>query len=131
MTTLTQHVHAFVELVERGDTVQAIERFYADDACVFENRELARAGRAQCVSYEREALGRLEAPPKFRLHRVAVNERDGVAFLEYTIRFTGRDGRPMRLDEVAVQDWDGDKITAERFYYEGMVDEGDSPTQPE
>jgi hypothetical protein len=31
---------------------------------------------------------------------------------------------------VAVQRWAGGRVVEERFYYEGMVDEGDE-TQPE
>ena len=54
-----------------------------------------------------------------------MNERDGVAFLEYVIRYTPRGGRPMRLEEVSVQAWECGRIVEERFYYEGLVDEGD------
>jgi hypothetical protein len=54
-----------------------------------------------------------------------VDPQGGVAFVEWVIRFLGANGRPMRLDEVAVQRWVGDRIVEERFYYEGMIDEGD------
>jgi hypothetical protein len=33
----------------------------------------------------------------------------------------------MRLEEVAVQTWENAHIVQERFYYEGVVDEGDEP----
>jgi hypothetical protein len=33
----------------------------------------------------------------------------------------------VRLEEVAVQVWEGGQIVQERFYYEGVVDEGDEP----
>lgn len=108
-----------------------MERFYAPDVCVFENRELARAGLERCLEFEREALSRSQEPPRFKLHRFAVNEGDQVAFLEYTVRFLSATGRPLRLEEVSVQAWDGDKITSERFYYEGLVDEGDDPSAVE
>ncbi|HET9957240.1 MAG TPA: hypothetical protein VFQ61_22235 [Polyangiaceae bacterium] len=125
MDDLAENVRTFVSLIERGETLAAIERFYAMDVCVFENRELARAGRENCLTYERESLGRITGLPRFKVHRFAVNEAAGVVFLEYTVRFTASSGRPMRLDEVAVQTWEGSLITQERFYYEGLVDEGD------
>ncbi len=103
----------------------AIERFYAEGAAVFENRALARAGRDACVRHERELLTKLEGPPRTRVHRVAVDEAEGVAFLERVTRFTEKGGRPMRLEEVAVQTWERGLIVEERFYYEGFVDEGD------
>jgi ketosteroid isomerase-like protein len=104
--------------------VEAILRFYSPDACVFENRQLARAGRERCAEYERKQLEAQPEPPRFRFGKVAVDERDGVAFLEYSIRFVS-DGRPMRLDQVAVQQWERGLIAHERYYYEGVIDEGD------
>jgi ketosteroid isomerase-like protein len=127
MPSLKENVDRFCELLQRGEPLRAMEQFYATDVCVFENRTLARAGREQCLAYEREALARVRETPSFKLHRHAVNENAGVAFLEYTVRFVTSEGRPMRLEEVSVQTWDGDRIANERFYYEGVVDEGDEP----
>lgn len=117
----------FRSLLEQGRTVEAMERYYAEDVCVFENRALARAGRAQCVAHERAALSKLPIPPAFRFKRLAVDDSTGCAFLEYVLRFTGEGGRPQRIDQVAVQTWERGKIVEERFYYEGLVDEGDAP----
>jgi ketosteroid isomerase-like protein len=125
MSSLKENVARFCELLARGEPLRAIEEFYAEDVCVFENRTLARAGREQCLLHEREALTRVREPPRFKLHRWAVDERTGVAFIEYTVRFVSNSGRPMRIEEVAVQSWDGDRISNERFYYEGLIDEGD------
>jgi hypothetical protein len=58
--------------------------------------------------------------------KLAVNEKSGHAFLEYRVRFQSKEGRPMCLEEVAVQTWEAGQIVEERFYYEGVVDEGDA-----
>jgi ketosteroid isomerase-like protein len=125
MPTLKDNVVRFCELLARGEPLRAMEEFYADDVCVFENRTLARAGREQCLLHEREALTRVREPPRFKLHRCAVDEGTGVAFIEYTVRFVSSSGRPVRIEEVAVQSWDGNRISNERFYHEGVIDEGD------
>jgi ketosteroid isomerase-like protein len=124
-TPLRRAVQAFRLLLEQGRTVEAVEQYYAADVCVFENRELARAGRAKCVAYEREQLAKQPKPPQFRFGRVAVDDSTGVAFLEYVLRFTGESERPQRIELVAAQTWEKGKIVEERFYYEGVVDEGD------
>lgn len=129
MSTLPQDVHALVDLLSQGRTLDVIERYYAEDACVFENRMLARGGRDACLAYEREELSKLQAGPALKVHAFACNEADGTAFIECTVRFTGADGRPMRLEEVIVQQWSRGKIQSERFYYEGVVDEGDEEPQ--
>lgn len=35
----------------------------------------------------------------------------------------------LRVEEVAVQTWEDGLIVEERFYYEGMVDEGDESAE--
>jgi ketosteroid isomerase-like protein len=125
MAALAKHVEKFVELVASGRGTEAMERFYAEDVNVFENRELARAGRDACVAEEKRLLAAQPTPPRARALKVAVNEADGVAFIEWIFRFTSPQGRPMRLEEVAVQTWENGRIVEERFYYEGFVDEGD------
>lgn len=122
---LNDHVAQLIALVEAGRSVDAIDRFYADDVVVFENHELARAGRVACAAFERESLARQPAPPHCRALAVACNEGSGRAFIEWQIRYKTAEDRWMRMEEVAVQRWSGDRIVEERFYYEGVIDEGD------
>ena len=123
--SLSEDLREFIRLCEQGKTLEAIERFYAEDVVVFENHERARAGREACLAFEREALARLSQPATLRARAHAVEQQSGVAFVEWVIRFIGDDERPMRLEEVAVQRWGRGRIVEERFYYEGLVDEGD------
>ncbi|MET0414242.1 MAG: hypothetical protein ABW217_23225 [Polyangiaceae bacterium] len=125
MTALEASVRSYAELLSQGRSLEAIERFYAPGAMVFENRELSRAGKAQCLESERAALARQPEPPRFKSSKIAVNEPDGYAFIESVVRFSAADGRPMRLEQIAVQVWERGLIVEERFYYEGVVDEGD------
>lgn len=127
MARLETLVREFAELLQKGRPLDAMEKFYAPDINVFENRQLARAGKARCLQYERDALANQPEPPRFKLLKLAVDEARGHAFLEYVVRFRASDGRPQRLEEVAVQAWYDGLISEERFYYEGVVDEGDEP----
>lgn len=124
--SLEQKVDAFVKLCEQGHTVAAIEQFYADDVVVFENHERARAGRDACLAYEKDAVASAHEPARLRARARAVDPRSGVAFIEWVIRYIGEDKRPMRLEEVSVQRWASGRIVEERFYYEGVIDEGDA-----
>jgi ketosteroid isomerase-like protein len=130
MATLHENVAAFIDLVTGGQSLEAMDRYYAADTIVFENRELARAGKAACLAFERKALASQPEPPRIQMLGLAVNESSGTVFIEWLIRFYGRDGRPMRLEEVAVQQWSAGLICQERFYYEGFVDEGDEDPLP-
>jgi ketosteroid isomerase-like protein len=122
--SLREQLTQFIQLVESGQSVLAIERFYADDAVVFENHELARAGRLACAAYEREAVAKQAEPPRTRAVSSACDDTAGRAFVEWLIRWKTPEGTWMRLEEVAAQRWSGDRIVEERFYYEGVIDEG-------
>lgn len=125
MTKLRDRLVAFTRLVEQGHSLDAIAQFYAHDVIVFENRERMRAGLEACLAFERAALKSQPEPQTARALRFAADDATGTSFVEWVIRFRDSDGRPMRLEEVAVQRWDGEKICEERFYYEGFIDEGD------
>lgn len=127
MSRLAKQLEAFVALSRAGRTLEAIERYYAEDVVVFENRELARAGREKCLDYERSALAGLAEPPRFELRGAGVDEAREKTFVEWVLHFVTREGKAFRLEEVAVQKWHGDRISEERFYYEGVVDQNDEP----
>ncbi|NRA32974.1 MAG: nuclear transport factor 2 family protein [Polyangiaceae bacterium] len=125
MSELREHVSEYIQLLEAGDSIAAMQRFYADDVVLFENREMARAGRENCMAFEREQLSKQSSPPRLRAKHSAVDETTGRAYVEWVIRFVTPEGRDMLLEEIAAQQWSRGQITEERFYYEGFVDESD------
>lgn len=131
MGRLDDAVATFIQLLQRGDSLRAMQEFYHDEVVVFENRELARAGLRKCLAYERAQLATQPVPPAFKVTSHAINPLTQHVFIEYVVRFSSPSGRPLRLDQVAVQKWESDKIAEERFYYEGVVDEGDDPNDTE
>lgn len=126
MVPLEDAVAEFTRLLSAGQTLRAIEQYYDEGVVVFENRTLARAGKKQCLEFERTQLAAQPQLPTFKLRAHAVNAKSEQVFLEYTVRFADPEGRPLRLEQVAVQQWSRSKIVEERFYYEGVVDEGDT-----
>ena len=117
MPTLEEAVSDFIGLSVSGQTVLAIERYYAEDVVVFENNELARAGRDKAAKEEREAIASQPVPPTLKALGHAVNEQAGLAYITWLIRFVSKDEKPMRIEEVAMQRWAGGKIIEERFFY--------------
>lgn len=125
MPTVEHAVRDFIDLCTTGQTVEAIERYYADDVVVFENHELARAGIRKCAENERQAIARQSVAPVLKVLGHAVNETSGISYITWVVRFIDANERPMRLEEVAMQRWSHGKIIEERFFYEGIIDEGD------
>ncbi|MDZ4761990.1 MAG: nuclear transport factor 2 family protein [Alphaproteobacteria bacterium] len=108
-------VRALIASVEAGDYVQAIEDFYHEDAMMQENEHKPRAGRAALVAFEQRTLEQVSMRTR-TVERFAI-EGDTV-FINWVFEATGPDGATRILDEIAVQTWRGDRIAAERFYYD-------------
>lgn len=109
-------VEAFVAMVEAGAHVEAIEAFYAPDASMRENLGEPRRGRDLLMAHERKALARAVAVRSWCIRPVMV-AGDTVA-IRWIFEFDGADGLTMRIEEVAWQRWEADRIVEETFFYD-------------
>lgn len=105
----------FIAAVEGGDHAGAIERFYTEDASMQENAAPPRVGRDVLVAHEKAVLSRMSRVDSKCVS--AVVEGDGVA-IHWNFVLTEKSGKVLRFDEVALQEWRGDRIFRERFFYD-------------
>ena len=105
----------FIAVVVSGDHAGAIERYYTEDATMQENSAPPRVGRDVLVGQERATLDRVSDVVTTCVSSVL--EGDRVA-IHWIFDFTYPSGKAMRIDEVAMQEWRGDRIFRERFFYE-------------
>jgi ketosteroid isomerase-like protein len=80
-----------------------------------ENANPPRVGRDGLVAHERGVLARMA-----HVYSKAVSsmvEGDNVA-IHWIFEMTNKSGKVHRFDEVALQQWRGDKIFRERFFYD-------------
>jgi hypothetical protein len=110
-----ERVAAFIVAVVGGDHVRAIADYYHESASMQENLQSPRVGRALLMAHEAKVLERT----KMHTHPNPLFLVDGNHVAIYWIfDATGRDGVTRRLNEVALQRWDGDRIAEERFVYD-------------
>jgi ketosteroid isomerase-like protein len=105
----------FIAAVVSGDHAGAIERYYTEDASMQENTAAPRVGRDGLVAHERAVLERMA-----KVVSVCVSstlEGDRVA-IHWNFELTDKDGKTRHFDEVALQEWRGDRIFRERFFYD-------------
>jgi len=112
-----ENVERLIELVERGEFLEAIEKFYAPQATMQENLQLPlRTGLPALLEGERQALARFKI---LHQHRAVSYVVDGNrAAINWIFEITEQSGRHYTLDEVAYQEWQDGKIVRERFYYD-------------
>jgi ketosteroid isomerase-like protein len=109
-------VQAFIALVERGAYVEAMERFYAEDATMRENQQPPRTGLATLIEGERAFLARIASIRALPVERWLVDGDQVV--INWVFEITAKDGGVKRMDELAIQTWRDGKIVREQFYYD-------------
>jgi hypothetical protein len=108
-------VEDFIATIERGEFLEALPKFYAEDMTAQENNLPPRVGRAAQVANEEAALKRM----RFDSIKVVSYLIDGdrVA-INYLFEMTTVVGDRLRMDEIAYQLWQGDRIISERYFYD-------------
>ena len=110
-----ERLNEFIAVVEAGDHVGAIERYYTEDASMQENAAAPRVGRDLLVAHERGVLARMSHV--YSKAMASVVEGDHVA-IHWIFELTDISGKVYRIDEMSLQEWRGDKIFRERFFYD-------------
>ena len=106
----------FIARVEQNAHVEAIREFYAEHASMQENNEPPRVGRDVLVAHEARALERAASVASKCVRPVFVNGHHVV--IRWMFEFTGHDGSVRRLEELAYQRWEGERIVQEQFFYD-------------
>ena len=106
----------FIAAVESNRHAEAIEEFYTAEASMQENGLPPRRGRDALVANERRVLARMRSVRSRCVRPVFV---DGdLAVVRWIFEFETLDGARMRMEELAYQRWQGDRIAEERFFYD-------------
>lgn len=109
-------IERFVALVEANTHVEAVEAFYAHDVVMYENQSVPRLGRDQAIANERGVLKKAKAIRSHCVRPVLVNG-DHTA-IRWIFEFEWLDGTGTRMEEVAWQRWQDERIVEEIFFYD-------------
>jgi ketosteroid isomerase-like protein len=104
-----------ISLVENGQMLEAMNRYYAENVAMQENISPPTVGFAENYAREATFYGSLQAL-KFTLVSVVV-EGDRAA-INWIVDYTTADGTKYRMDEIAIQTWRDGKIVHERYIYD-------------
>ena len=106
----------FIARVVSNAHIEAIEEFYTEYATMQENFSPPRAGREALVANERAALARAASVESTCVRPVFVNGDHVV--IRWIFEFTWKDGTVGRIEELAYQRWEGERIAQEQFFYD-------------
>jgi hypothetical protein len=112
----TETLERFISRVEQNDHAGAVEEFYKPDASLQENQSAPRIGRDTQIKRERDLLTKARAVSSHCV-RPAFVSGDRVV-IRWQFRFDWLDGTATKMEEIAYQRWEGERIAEETFFYD-------------
>jgi ketosteroid isomerase-like protein len=117
----------FIARVEANAHAEACEEFYTADSAMQENQAPPRIGRDAHVANERRVLARAKSLTSTCVRPVFVNGDHVV--IRWVFHFEWLDGTVTRMEELAYQRWDGERIAEETFFYDPAQRVPKKPTE--
>lgn len=111
-----QAAERFVQLVQAGRGLDAIDLFYAEDVAVRENQAPARVGKAALLASETAAQAAI-SDLRARCVRPILVAGD-IVVIRWIFDYRDSQGRVVTFEELAYQRWVGDRIQEEQFFYD-------------
>jgi ketosteroid isomerase-like protein len=104
-----------ISLVEKGQMLEAMNRYYAENVAMQENVSPPSVGFAENYAREEAFYGSLQA---LNFNLVSVVVEGDRAVINWVFDYTTADGTSYRMDEIAIQTWRDGKIVHERYIYD-------------
>ena len=118
LLTKTQHI---LDMLVKGEFVEGMEKFYADDVVNEEPTGATIRGKLAIIENEKNILQQVKAYHGIEIKAVGVGEDDGkgngVTFAEYKLSVDMKDGSKFNPDQVQVTRWKDGKAVHIKFYY--------------
>jgi sulfate adenylyltransferase subunit 1 len=106
----------FQNLISAGKTLEAIEKYYADNVQLQENSDAPRVGKMLALAHEKDNMERVKYF-NINIKSSVLDETQGLVMGEMHIDFETLKGVKIEMNEAFVQRWGNGKIVSEKFYY--------------
>jgi len=119
-------LEAFIAMVEANDHVRAIEQYYTPDASMQENDAPPRRGRELLAANEAKVLARMRTVKSTCVRPVFTH--GDLVVIRWIFEFEALDGKRTRIEELAYQRWEGERVAEEKFFYDPQQLQGPRAT---
>lgn len=116
--TFKERATALYEMIGQGKSLEALDQFYADHVVVQDNTAPLREGKEAQRAAIQQWFGMVKEYHSSGVSSITSDEDNGITTVESWTEITFQDGNRIKMEEVGVQKWEGDKIVHERFYYQ-------------
>ncbi|MNQ27129.1 hypothetical protein D3C85_403810 [compost metagenome] len=109
-------IEQFIAMVEANEHDKAIEKFYTTNASMQENQAEPRLGRDNLVANEKNTLLKVKSLISKCIRPYFINGDQVV--IQWYFRFEWKNGTVSEIEEMAWQNWQGELIQSEKFFYD-------------
>ncbi len=102
--------------IAQGTALDAFEEYYAENVVMILEDGTEVEGKDTNRERENEFFDSVEAFHGIDITAITSNEEEGLTAVESAMDVTFKGGDRISLEQVAIQEWDGDEIVRERFY---------------
>ncbi|MBT8400290.1 MAG: nuclear transport factor 2 family protein [Rhodothermia bacterium] len=103
-------------MIGEGNVTEAFEKYYHDDVVMQEPAGEPRRGKEANRQFMQQWMTNVEERHGGGVTAITSNEDEHITMVETWSDVT-YSGKRMKMEEVAVQRWEGEQIIHERFYY--------------
>lgn len=112
----TDIIEAFIAMVEANQHVQAVETFYIPDAILQDNQSNNIRGKQKQIENEKNLLLRIKKMSSRCIRPYFINGEQVV--IKWHFKFEFKNDTYIVIDEVACQQWLGEQIQKEQFFFD-------------
>lgn len=118
---MKETIAEYKKLLEAGNNLEVIEKFYAEDIEQVENNDAPVTGKETLMLLEKKNI---EGVLGFsiKVERMIIDEEQGLAMGEMNIVFHSKKSGRKKLPEASIQVWKNNRIIYQRFYYKEATD---------
>ncbi|MEL6976367.1 MAG: nuclear transport factor 2 family protein [Bacteroidota bacterium] len=108
-------IENFIKAVKTEPHDKVIAQFYTDDASIQENQDEPRIGKENLIKNEKGMLSKAQSVSSKCIRPVF--QVDNRVIIKWHFRFEWKDHSVTEIEELAYQEWEGDRIQREQFFY--------------
>jgi hypothetical protein len=106
----------FIQMVEANQHIEAIVKFYAEDAVAYDNQSSEMRSKSKMLENEKNLLMKVDKMYSSCIRPYHYTE-DFVA-IKWRFRFEFKNNTYIDIEEIAWQNWENGKIVQEQFFFD-------------
>lgn len=103
-------------MIEEGKLLDALDKYYHESVIIIADDGKIRNGIEEARNYDKKLLKEIEEVLGGGVETITSDEERAITMVEFWIELKFKNGNKKKIEEVAVQYWEKDRVIKENFY---------------